>query len=117
MNRAAGRFPWEQAAPGRAVAVRPPVVELGTALLFVLAALRFELSWELPAFLFLAAAGVLLAVIDLQHRLLPNRVVVPALGIAAALLLSRRRPSRTGRVSCGPGSVPSSSSRSSSCSR
>ena len=87
MNRAAGRFPWEQTAPGRAVAVRPPVVEVGTALLFVLAALRFGLSWELPAFLFLAAAGVLLAVIDLQHRLLPNRVVAPALGIAAALLL------------------------------
>jgi leader peptidase (prepilin peptidase) / N-methyltransferase len=87
VNRAAGRFPWEQAVPGRAGAVRPPVVELGTALLFALAALRSELSWELPAFLFLAAAGVLLGVIDLQHRLLPNRVVVPALGIAAALLL------------------------------
>jgi leader peptidase (prepilin peptidase) / N-methyltransferase len=87
VNRAAGRFPWEQTAPGRAVAVRPPVVEVGTALLFVLAALRFELSWELPAFLFVAGAGVLLGVIDLQHRLLPNRVVVPALGIAAALLL------------------------------
>jgi leader peptidase (prepilin peptidase) / N-methyltransferase len=87
VNRAAGRFPWEQAASGRAGAVRPPVVELGTALLFALAALRSELSWELPAFLFLAAAGVLLGVIDLQHRLLPNRVVVPALGIAVGLLL------------------------------
>jgi leader peptidase (prepilin peptidase) / N-methyltransferase len=87
VNRAAGRFPWEQAVPGRAGAVRPPVVELGTALLFALAALRSELSWELPAFLFLAAAGVLLGVIDLQHRLLPNRVVVPALGIAVGLLL------------------------------
>jgi leader peptidase (prepilin peptidase) / N-methyltransferase len=87
VNRAAGRFPWEQAVPGRAGAVRPPVVELGTALLFALAALRSELSWELPAFLFLAAAGVLLGVIDLQHRLLPNCVVVPALGIAVGLLL------------------------------
>jgi leader peptidase (prepilin peptidase)/N-methyltransferase len=87
VNRAAGRFPWEQAAPGRTAAVRPPVVEIGTALLFALAALRSELSWELPAFLFLAAAGVLLGVIDLQHRLLPNRVVVPALGIALGLLL------------------------------
>jgi leader peptidase (prepilin peptidase)/N-methyltransferase len=62
------------------------VLELGTALLFALAALRFGLSWELPAYLFLAGAGMLLAVIDLQHRLLPNRVVVPSIGIAAALL-------------------------------
>jgi leader peptidase (prepilin peptidase) / N-methyltransferase len=87
VNRAAGRFPWERAASGRAGAVRPPVVELGTALLFALAALRSELSWELPAFLFLAAAGVLLGVIDLQHRLLPNRVVLPALAAGTALLL------------------------------
>jgi leader peptidase (prepilin peptidase)/N-methyltransferase len=85
VNRAAGRFP-EASRAGRALAVRPPVVELGTALLFVLAALRFELSSELPAFLFLAAAGVLLGVIDLQHRLLPNRIVVPAIAFAAALL-------------------------------
>ena len=108
VNRAAGRFPWP--APERSrrqggdtppddgvpapqrrdrggVAVRPPVVELATALRFALAALRFGLSWELPAFLFLAAAGVLLAVIDLQHQLLPNRVVGPSIGIGAALLL------------------------------
>ena len=87
VNRAAGRFPLGQPASGGAVAVRLPVVEVVTALLFVLAVLRFGLSGELPAFLVLAAAGVLLGVIDLQHRLLPNRVVVPALGIAAAFLV------------------------------
>ena len=85
VNRAAGRFPWGADAD-RAVAVRLPAVEAATALLFVLAVLRFSVSWELPAFLFLAAAGVLLGVIDLQHRLLPNRVVGPAIGIGAALL-------------------------------
>lgn len=108
VNRAAGRFPWPagKRSPGPGsdtpadgggsppevhdrggMAVRPPVVELGTALLFVLAARRFGFSWELPAFLFLAAAGVLLAVVDLQHHLLPNRVVVPSIGIGAVLLL------------------------------
>jgi leader peptidase (prepilin peptidase)/N-methyltransferase len=92
INRAAGSFPWSSNRPtgllGRGkLAVRPPVIELGTALLFVLAALWFGLTWELPAFLFLAASGVLLAVIDLQHRLLPDRVVVPSIGIGAALLL------------------------------
>jgi leader peptidase (prepilin peptidase)/N-methyltransferase len=108
VNRAAGRFPWPE--PKRSwsrrgdtpsasrvsppqlhdrvgVAVRAPVVEVGTALLFALAALRFGLSAELPAFLFLAAAGVLLAVIDLQHHLLPNRIVLPSIGIGAVLLL------------------------------
>ena len=88
INRAAARFPWtSEATVRRRFAVRPPVVELVTALLFLLAALRFGLAWELPAFLFLAAAGVLLAVIDLQHHLLPNRVVVPSIGIGAGLLL------------------------------
>lgn len=69
------------------LAVRPPVLELATALLFVLTALRFGPARELPAFLWLAGAGVLLAVIDLQHRLLPNRVVLPSIGIGAVLLL------------------------------
>jgi leader peptidase (prepilin peptidase)/N-methyltransferase len=98
VNRAAGRFPWETSQPrdlvgrGGGLALRTPVVEPGTALLFALAALRFGLSWELPAFLFLAAAGVLLAVIDLQHHLLPNRVLGPAVGIGAVLLLLAALP-------------------------
>jgi leader peptidase (prepilin peptidase)/N-methyltransferase len=63
------------------------VVTAVTALLFVLAALRFGVSAELPAYLVLATAGVLLAVVDLRRRLLPNRVVGPAL-VAGALLLT-----------------------------
>jgi leader peptidase (prepilin peptidase)/N-methyltransferase len=42
---------------------------------------------ELPAFGLLAVLGVLLAAIDLRHKLLPNRVVLPFLGTAVALLL------------------------------
>jgi leader peptidase (prepilin peptidase)/N-methyltransferase len=63
------------------------VVEVATALLTALTVLRTGLSWELPAFLLLAVVGVLLAVVDLQHRLLPNRVVLPALAAGTALLL------------------------------
>ena len=93
INRAAGRFPWTPEGPhGGALALRPPLVEGATAVLFALAVLRFGLSWALPAFLFLAAAGVLLAVIDLQHHLLPNRVVGPSVGIGAALLLVAALP-------------------------
>jgi leader peptidase (prepilin peptidase) / N-methyltransferase len=85
VNRAAGRFPWTGEGTGEP-AVRQPVVELGTAVLFVLVALRFGWSWELPAFLFPASAAVLLAVVDLQHRLLPDRVVLPSIAIGAVLL-------------------------------
>lgn len=93
VNRAAGRFPWPPGAEVRELlgpgplAVRPPLVEALTALLVALTVLRFGPSWELPAFLLLAVVGVLLAVVDLQHRLLPNRVVLPSLAAGTALLL------------------------------
>ena len=93
VNRAAGRFPWPASArvrdlvrPG-AAAVRPPWLEAATGTLFALVGLRFGVSWELPAFLVLAGSGVLLAVVDLRHRLLPNRVVLPAIVAGAGLLL------------------------------
>jgi leader peptidase (prepilin peptidase) / N-methyltransferase len=93
LNRAAGRFPWTDGEPrGGDLALRPPLVEGVTALLFVLAVLRFGLAWELPAFLFASAAGVLLAVIDFQHHLLPNRVVGPSIGIGSLLLLVAALP-------------------------
>jgi leader peptidase (prepilin peptidase)/N-methyltransferase len=93
VNRAAGRFPWPPGAGARQllgpgpVAAHPPLVESLTALLGALTVLRFGLSWELPAFLLLAVSGVLLAVVDLQHRLLPNRVVLPSLAAGTALLV------------------------------
>jgi leader peptidase (prepilin peptidase) / N-methyltransferase len=64
-----------------------PWVALATGVLFALTALRFGPSWQLPAFLHLAAVGVLLALIDLRHRLLPNRIVVPSLAVGAVLLV------------------------------
>jgi leader peptidase (prepilin peptidase)/N-methyltransferase len=85
VNRLAGRFPWH-GEDGRRGAVPVPFLELGTAALFALTAVRFVLSWELPAFLFLAGVGVLLAVIDIQHKTLPNRVTLPGIGIGAVLL-------------------------------
>ena len=94
VNRLAGRFPWPDGVPLRTVAARPgppgvrrPVLEVGTAVLAVLVVLRWGVSWEVPAFLLLGVAGVLLAVIDLQHRLLPDRVVLTTLVCGAVLLL------------------------------
>ena len=83
-NRAAGRYPWT--GDGGGPVVRPPGVELGTALLFLLTGLRFGWSWELPPFLLLAGVAVLLTLVDLQHRKLPNRVLVPAIAVGAVLL-------------------------------
>jgi leader peptidase (prepilin peptidase)/N-methyltransferase len=85
ITRLAGGFPWAERRLG-APAVRPPVLEVGTALLFTLVALCLGLAWDLTAFLVLAAVGVLLAVIDLRHRLLPNRVLLPAFAAGAVLL-------------------------------
>lgn len=68
-------------------AVRPPTVESGTGALFALTAWRFGATWELPAFLALAGAAILLTVVDVQHRKLPNRVLLPAF-VAGAVLLT-----------------------------
>ena len=104
VDRAAARYPWPprkrswrqredtpdergESPPERHDRGGRAVVEVGTAVLFVLVALQFGASWELPAFLFLAGAAALLAVIDLQHHKLPNRVVVPSIGIGAPLLV------------------------------
>lgn len=67
-------------------AVRRPIVELATGLLFAVVALRFGLAWPLPAYLAFAAAAVVLTVIDTQHRLLPNAIVYPLFLIAVTLL-------------------------------
>ena len=59
---------------------RYPLVEAGTGALFLAAGLRFGWSSYLPAVLVLAAAGVALFLIDLEHRRLPFAIT----GFAAA---------------------------------
>jgi leader peptidase (prepilin peptidase) / N-methyltransferase len=58
-----------------------------TVALFVGLAVRYHDSWVLPAFLAIAAGLVALSVIDLEHFLLPNRIVYP-LAIATIVLLA-----------------------------
>ncbi|MEQ6901017.1 prepilin peptidase [Nocardioides sp. YIM 152588] len=66
------------------IPVRYPLVEAGTGLLFVLVSLRLEATGELSALaacLVVAAAGVALALIDLEHGRLPFSIT----GVAAVL--------------------------------
>jgi leader peptidase (prepilin peptidase) / N-methyltransferase len=69
--------------------IRYPILELATGGLFGCLAVRAAGSGELaalPAYLFFAALGVALALIDVDVRRLPDALVLPAYPVLAALL-------------------------------
>jgi leader peptidase (prepilin peptidase)/N-methyltransferase len=71
------------------ISVRYPIVEAVTAALFVLIALRLaslHIEAALPAYLYFAAAGIALALIDIDHRRLPDVIVLPSYLVVAVLL-------------------------------
>lgn len=63
-----------------------PIVEAITSVVFVGAALVYGLSWLLVVRLVFASALVVLFVIDLRHRILPNAITLP--GMAAGFMAS-----------------------------
>jgi leader peptidase (prepilin peptidase)/N-methyltransferase len=65
---------------------RYPLVEAGSAALFAAMALRFGLDPVLPAYLYLVAVGLALAVIDLDCKRLPDALTLPSYPVAAVLL-------------------------------
>lgn len=69
------------------ISPRYPMVEAGTAALFMAITLRFGLSVQLPAYLYLAAAGLALALIDFDVRRLPDSIVLPSYVVAVLLLM------------------------------
>ncbi len=73
---------------GQPVSARYPLVELTSAGLFAAAALRFGAVPVLPAYLVFMAALVTVTVVDLEHRIVPSRVVYPALALGAPLLVA-----------------------------
>lgn len=71
------------------ISARYPLVELGTSVLFVVTAVQLARAGRLPsapAYLYLAAVGVALAVIDLRSHRLPNVLVLPSYPVLLALL-------------------------------
>lgn len=65
--------------------IRAPLVEFGTALLFSFLASRFQIGLPLLAYCAMTAILLLLAVIDLEHKLILNTVVLPATLLALLL--------------------------------
>lgn len=71
------------------VSPRYPLVEAATGLLFVGVALRIvhvDKASALPAYFYFAAAGIALSVIDIGHKRLPNKIVLPCYPVLAILL-------------------------------
>lgn len=65
---------------------RRGVVVAGTACLFAGAALRFGVDAALPAYLVFFASLLTVSLIDLEHQIIPNRIVYPTLVVSLPLL-------------------------------
>jgi leader peptidase (prepilin peptidase) / N-methyltransferase len=94
------------------IPARYPLVEALTAAAFVAVALRFAPSGAdlasiaagaltLLAFLWLTAASIALTAVDLELRRLPNRIVLPSLGVGAVLLGAAAALSGNGAAGLG----------------
>ncbi len=73
---------------GANISARYPLVEIGMAGLFSIFALRIGLVWVLPAYLVFAFVTLVLLLIDLDSKRLPNAVLVPGGAAASVLLLT-----------------------------
>jgi leader peptidase (prepilin peptidase)/N-methyltransferase len=71
---------------GEPISARYPAVELLTTVVFAAFALRLGYDWALPAFLYLGAVGVALALIDLDTKRLPNALTLPSYVVGVVLL-------------------------------
>jgi leader peptidase (prepilin peptidase)/N-methyltransferase len=77
------------AACGAPIGVRYPLVEAGTAALFIAVSMRLDSLGRLsalPAYLYFGAIAIALALIDLDCRRLPSPIVLPSYPVLAVLL-------------------------------
>jgi len=70
---------------GAAIGLRYPVIEILSALLALVAAGRFGLSWELAGALALGWSFLAMSAIDIEHQLLPDGIVLPLLWLGLLL--------------------------------
>ena len=82
---------------GTSISIRYPAAELLTAVVWIVAVARREqlappgtpadgITWQLLAFLPFLWVLVALSLIDLEHKILPNRIVYPSVLVAVPLL-------------------------------
>lgn len=69
------------------ISVRYPIVEVATAALFVLVVFAVEDSATLPAYWAFVGVTMVLILTDLDHKLIPNRILFPGTAISGGLLL------------------------------
>ena len=67
------------------ISARYPAVEVGTAAVLVVLTLRIGVDPALPAYLYLGAVGVALAMIDLDVKRLPDVIVLPSYAVCVVL--------------------------------
>ena len=72
---------------GERISVVYPILELATAALVVLAAIRYPNPWQAVLVSGLLALMPGIALIDLRHRIIPNRLTYPALLLFALITL------------------------------
>jgi leader peptidase (prepilin peptidase)/N-methyltransferase len=72
---------------GEPIAIRYPLVELLTGVVYAVVAAKLGYDWALPAFLVLFSGLVALSFIDIDLHRLPNKVVYPTLFATAPLLV------------------------------
>jgi leader peptidase (prepilin peptidase) / N-methyltransferase len=75
---------------GERISVVYPILELATAALVVVAAIRYPNPWRAVLISGLLALMPGIALIDLRHRIIPNRLMYPALLLFAPLVVLAR---------------------------
>lgn len=71
---------------GAAVSSRYGLVDVTTGLLFTATVLRFGADAALPAYLVFFASVLAVSLIDLEHQIIPNRIVYPTIMVCLPLL-------------------------------
>ena len=80
---------------GEPISPRYPLVEAATALLFAAVTVRLlhlGLGEAVPAYLYFVAIGVALTMIDVDHKRLPDAIVLPSYLVVGALLAAASVP-------------------------
>lgn len=86
---------------GARIPLRPLLIEILTGSLFALILWRYDLSAEFAVTVFYCCIFIVIMFIDLEHRLILNRVTYPA--ALAALIISIFYPQPDGLISGVPG--------------